>query len=169
MLEDIKSRYYHVKDWFKNCCNKNHFKTVWKTFCARPWDYSETYEVLKLRLIETKEYFKKTDIITAESSERIVKEIDLALSIYDIVSGDKSAGHFEYVFDSSIDDIPYSTSFNRLQYVPERYVNLRNADRFAKNDIMKEYYKKCPNELYEDKARKLFWRMMEQYSQNWWD
>lgn len=169
MFYKLKHAYYNIKDWFRNCCNRQHFKTVWKTLCARPWDYSETYEVLKFRLIETREYFKKTNIITKESSERIVKEIDLALSLYDIISGEKSAGHFEYEFDHMIDDIPYSTALNRLHYVPERYVNLRNADRFARNDVMKAYYQKCPNELYEDKARKLFWRVMEQYLQNWWD
>ena len=173
MFESIKSIYYQVKDWFRTCCNKQHFKTVWKTLWARPWDYSETYDVLKYRLIETCEYFKKSDIIVKESADKIVKEIDLALSLYDIISGDKSAGHFEYCWDPNVDEdkeiIKYTSSLNRLKYVPERYVNLKNSDRFARNGVMKEYYQKCPNELYEDKARKLFWRVMEQYSQNWWD
>ena len=173
MFEGLKSTYYNTKDWFRNCCNKNHFKTVWKTFRARPWEYSETYDVLKYRLIETREYFKKTDIITKESANKIVKEVDLALSLYDIISGEKSAGHFEYCWDPYVDEykepLVYTSSLDRLKYIPERYVNLRNADRFARNEVIKEYYKKCPNELYEDKAKKLFWRVIEQYSQNWWD
>ena len=168
MFESIKSIYYQVKDWFKTCCNKNHFKTVWKTLLARPWDYSETYDVLKYRLIETREYFKKTNIIIKESADEIVKEINLALSLYDIISGEKSAGHWEYEWNSDFSK-ETCNPLNRLIYVPERYVNLRNATRFARNEIIKEYYQKCPNELYEDKARKLFWRVMEQYSQNWWD
>ena len=169
MFYKLKHAYYNTKDWFRNCCNIQHFKTAWKTLLARPWDYSETYEVLKYRLIETREYFKRTDIIVKESADRIVKEIDLALSLYDIISGEKSAGHWEYEW--KIDDVydPDKGSLYRLKYTPERYVNLRNADRFSSNEVIRKYYQKCPNELYEDKARKLFWRVMEQYSQNWWD
>ena len=87
MFYKLKHVYYNTKDWFRNCCNRHHFKTVWKTLFARPWDYSETYEVLKYRLIETREYFKRTNIIVEDDAKRIVKEIDLALSLYDIISG----------------------------------------------------------------------------------
>lgn len=173
MFYKLKHAYYNTKDWFRNCCNRQHFKTVWKTLFARPWDYSETYEVLKYRLIETREYFKKTNIIVEDDAKRIVKEIDLALSLYDIISGEKSAGHWEYEWDDDFKpfDANETTNkpLNRLKYTPEKYVNLRNSYRFTNNDVMSAYYQKCPNELYEDKARKLFWRVMEQYSQNWWD
>lgn len=173
MFEILKSRYYHLKDWFRNCCNKQHFRTVWAAIKNRPWDYAETYDVLKHRLIETRAYFIKSDIIAKESIDKIVKELDLALSLYDIMSGEKSAGHWEYEWDDEF--APFNANettnkpLNRLKYIPERYVNLRNSYRFTNNDVMKTYYKKCPNELYEEKARRLFWKVMAQYSQNWWD
>lgn len=166
LLYNIKSVYYNIKDWFRNCFNKNHFKTVWYTFLAKPWDHSFTYEVLKYRLIETREYFKKTNIIDKESADEIVREIDLALSLYDIMSDQKSAGHWEYT-DAVDETIP---AIERMVYIPDRYVNIRNAHRFFAHQHIIDYCKeRSPSYLYEEKARKLFWRVIEQYSQNWCD
>lgn len=166
MFYRLKQTYYNIKDWFRNCFNRQHFKTVWTTFLAKPWDYSFTYDVLKCRLVESLRYFERTNIITEGDRDRIVRQIKLALSLYDIMSGEKSAGEFVIATPPERLENP---SIDPIKYVQTRHVNLRNTDRFAKNAVMKEYYQKCPNELYVDKATKLFWRCMEQYSQNWWD
>lgn len=170
MFYELKRKYYSIKDWFRNCFNKHHFKTVWAAFKNRPWDYAETYDVLKHRLIEQREYFKKSDIIVQESIDKIVSQLDLALSLYDIMSGEVSAGHWEYEWNERVNENGSSSnSLNRMQYVAERYVNTRNRHRFSNHKEVREYYQKCPQELYEEKARRLFWRMMAEHSMNWWD
>lgn len=169
MFYELKSKYYSLKDWFRNCFNKHHFRTVWAAFKNRPWDYAETYDVLKYRLIETRKYFVKSDVIVQESIDKIVRQLDLALSLYDIMSGEISAGHWEYEWNDAINNVSHTGSLSRLQYVPEKYVNLRNRYRFSNHKELIDYYQKCPQELYEEKARRLFWRVMEQYSTNWWD
>ena len=62
MFWKIKDFFREVRCWFRHCFNKQHFKTVWCAFKAHPWDYGFTYDVLRARLVEQYEYFKKSDI-----------------------------------------------------------------------------------------------------------
>lgn len=166
MFYGLKHTYYSIKDWFRNCFNRQHFKTVWAAFLAKPWDYSFTYDVLKCRLVESLKYFKKTEIIPEKDRDEIVRQIKLTLSLYDIMSGEKGAGEFEFVTPAERLENP---SIKPIKYVQTRYVNARNVDRFAVNKSHARMLKQLPSHLYEAKATKLFWRCMEQYSQNWWD
>lgn len=151
-----------IKDWFRNCCNKHHFNTVWATFKAQPYDYYYTNDIMRARLVEILEYFKRTDVISENNKNRVISKITLAISLLDISMGNTD----DYMWkDSNASD----TDPNAI------YVNTKNAYRYysLRDDSDKVYlqnlFKAFPSMLREEKATKLFWRVMYQYSIDWWD
>lgn len=159
MFSRIKDHYYSVKNWFKHCFNKHHFKTVWKTFISYPWDYSYNNDILRCRLVEQYEYFKKSEI--AERNDYTASRIKLAINLYDIMNDDVTAG---YLLPKSIKDF----LIGEHNYVATKYVNVKNAERFVPKEIL-EIYTKYPTFLYEEKAHNLFWKVIMNYSRDWWD
>ena len=163
MFYSIKSFYRSIRAWFRHSCNRNHFKTVWKAFTAYPWDYAYTYDILRSRLVEQYEYLSKSDI--AVGNEQRAKRIKLAIDLYDIMSGKESAGHFEIITPQERLE---TQSKDVVKYTQTRYVNTRNAHRFLHPTVIKNYggYTEY---LYEEKAHRLFWRIMAENSRDWWD
>lgn len=152
----------NIKDWFRNCCNKHHFKTVWSAFTAQPYDYYYTNDIMKARLIETLEYFKRTDVISENDKNRVISKITLAISLLDISMGNTDECMWK---DSNAPDTDPTAI----------YVNTKNAYKYygIRNDNDKEHlqnlFKTFPSMLREEKATKLFWKVMYQYSLEWWD
>ena len=154
--------YNGIIDWFRNCCNKHHFKMVWAAFKAQPYDCYYTNDIIRARLVEELEYFKRSDVITENDKNRIISKITLAISLLDITMG-------------NIDDCMYKDS-NATDTDPSAiYVNTKNAYRYyaIRDDSDKPHlqylFKEFPDVLREEKANKLFWDIMYQYSINWWD
>lgn len=151
-----------IKDWFRNCCNKQHFKTVWSAFTAQPYDYYYTNDIMRARLVEILEYFKRTDVITENDKNRIISKITLAISLLDISMGNNDECMWK---DSNAPD----TDPNAI------YVNTKNAYKYyaIRDDSDKVYlqnlFKAFPSMLREEKATKLFWKVIYQYSIEWWD
>jgi hypothetical protein len=117
---------------------------------------------MRARLVETLEYFKRTDVITENNKNRIISKITLAISLLDISTG-------------NIDDCMYKDS-NAPDTDPTAiYVNTKNAYRYYpimdKSDKkhLQYLFKMFPGMLHEEKATKLFWKVMYQYSIEWWD
>lgn len=137
----------------KQYFNKNHLKTVWRTFKAKPYDYGYTYDILRHRLVEHCEYFKKSNI--SADSKYIKDRIELVLRLYDIMMGDNGAGKF---VGGLLD----------ANYVATKYVNTKNAHRFGPKGC-EETFNRFPTFLYEEKAYQLFWKIMNHNSRNWWD
>lgn len=162
MFYSIKSFYRSIRAWFRHCFNLNHFRTVWKAFTAYPWDYAYTYDILRARLVEQYEYLSKSDI--AEGNEYRASRIKTAIKLYDIMTGEDTAGHFEFVTPQERLE---NQSKDVVKYVQTKYVNTRNIGRFL--DTRLEHFEFFPQYLYEEKAHKLFWRIMDEYSRGWWD
>ena len=154
--------YNGIIDWFRNCCNKYHFRMVWAAFKAQPYDFFYTNDIIRARLVEVLEYFKRTDVITENDKNRIISKIALAISLLDITMG-------------NIDDCMYKDS-NAPDTDPTAiYVNTKNAYRYyairddSDKPCLQCLFKEFPSVLREEKANKLFWDIMNQYSINWWD
>ena len=145
MIWRIKRFYYDIVDWFKYCCNKRHFKTVWQAFIGRPYDYGYTYSIIRCRLKEHLKYFKSTKVINKEDAEYITSKIQLAINLLDITT-------------SNIETTP-------------TYENLNNAYRYFPDCDEQTILalKAIPGFMSEVKANVLFWKVMSKYSNEWWD
>lgn len=163
MFWRIKDLYNNIRCWFKYCCNRNHFKTIWESFKAFPWDHGYTYDIIRARLVEQYEYFKTSTI--AEGNPYRASRIKLAINIYDIMVGTNEAGHFEII---TPEERLQNNSKDVVKYIQTRYVNTKNAHRFL-HPVIIENYGGYTQYLYEEKAQRLFWRIMQENSRGWWD
>lgn len=146
----IKGFYYTVRSWFKyNFFNKNWHKIRKSVNHARPWDYGYWQETLYHYLEYQTAYFEKTQFFVGW--ERVVKELRLCKSLLEIMMEKRS-----------ISDYSGTPKMNV-------YVNTRNAGRFIQREDAD--YSKCmwKEELYIRKATRLFYKILEEKSRNWWD
>lgn len=146
----IKDFYYTVISWFKyNFFNKNWHKIRKSVNRARPWDYGYWQETLYHYLEYQADYFEKSQHFVGW--ERAVKEIRLCKSLLEIMMEKRS-----------ISDYSGTPKMNV-------YVNTRNAGRFIQREDAD--YSKCmwKEELYIRKATRLFYKILEEKSRNWWD
>ena len=146
----IKGFYYTVRSWFKyNFFNKNWHKIRKSVNHARPWDYGYWQETLYHYLEYQADYFEKSQHFVGW--ERVVKELRLCKSLLEIMMEKRS-----------ISDYSGTPKMNV-------YVNTRNAGRFIQREDAD--YSKCmwKEELYIRKATRLFYKILEEKSRNWWD
>ena len=146
----IKGFYYTVRSWFKyNFFNKNWHKIRKSVNRARPWDYGYWQETLYHYLEYQADYFEKSQHFVGW--ERVVKELRLCKSLLEIMMEKRS-----------ISDYSGTPKMNV-------YVNTRNAGRFIQREDAD--YSKCmwKEELYIRKATRLFYKILEEKSRNWWD
>jgi hypothetical protein len=117
---------------------------------------------MRARLVEVLEYFKKTDVITENDKNRIISKITLAISLLDIMMGNDDERMYK---DSNAPDTDQTAI----------YVNTKNAYKYyaIRDDSDKKHleylFKTFPSWLREEKANKLFWKVMYHYSIDWWD
>ena len=151
MWYKIEDLYYNIKSWFKyNLFNKNWHKIRKSVNRARPWDYTYWQETLYHYLEYQADYFEKSQHFVGW--ERAVKEIRLCKSLLEIVMEKR-------------DLLDFSCDRPKLKI----YVNTRNAKRFISSenaDMIKAIWQL---ELYERKANRLLYKILEERSRNWWD
>ena len=151
MWYKIEDLYYTVRSYFKyNFFNKNWHKILKSVNRARPWDYGYCQETLYHYLEYQADYFEKSQHFVGW--ERAVKEIRLCKSLLEIVMEKR-------------DLLDFSCDRPKLKI----YVNTRNAKRFISDenaDMIKAIWQL---ELYERKANRLLYKILEERSRNWWD
>jgi hypothetical protein len=146
-----KDIYYGVKSWFKyNLFNKNWHKIRKSVNQAKPWDYAYWQETLYHYLEYQAAYFEKAQFFVGW--ERAVKEIRLCKSLLEIVMEKR--------------DI---SDFSSLKPTMKIYVNTRNAKRFISYEGADMTRAMWQVELYERKANRLLYRILEERSRTWWD
>ena len=151
MWYKIEDLYYTIRSWFKyNFFNKNWHKIRKSVNQARPWDYGYWQETLYHYLEYQADYFENSQHFVGW--ERAVKEIRLCKSLLEIVMGKRDLSDF--------------TGDNPKMKV---YVNTRNAKRFIPYEGIDMTKAIGQVELYERKANRLLYKILEERSRNWWD
>lgn len=147
----IKDFYYTVRSWFKyNFFNKNWHKIRKSINQARPWDYGYWQETLYHYLEYQAAYFENSHRFVGW--ERAVKDIRLCKSLLEIVMEKRDLSDFS-------GDKPKM----------KIYVNTRNTKRFIQYEDADMTKAMWQLELYERKAKRLLYRILEEKSRNWWD
>ena len=151
MWYKIEDFYYTIRSWFKyNFINKNWHKIRKSVNCARPWDYGYWQETLYHYLEYQADYFENSRRFVGW--ERAVKDIRLCKSLLEIVMEKRDLSDFS-------DDKPKM----------KIYVNTRNAKRFIQYEDADMTKAMWQLELYERKANRLLYKILEERSRNWWD
>ena len=151
MWYKIEDLYYTIRSWFKyNFFNKNWHKIRKSVNQARPWDYGYWQETLYHYLEYQADYFETSQHFVGW--ERAVKEIRLCKSLLEIVMEKRDLSDFT-------GDTPKM----------KIYVNTRNAKRFIPYEGIDMTKAIGQVELYERKANRLLYKILEERSRNWWD
>lgn len=147
-IEEIT--YYYsskVKDWFWNfkcfCRNiKNYWGILWKD-CN--FDYYYLEDLILHKLVLMSEYFKTARI--AYDSEKVYHQINFAIRIGNIAFKDKYEGQY----------VNLGTYKKYFPFVKETEIF---------DDYLMGMFKE---ELRRAKAKRIFYKILERYSQTWWD
>ena len=150
MWYKIEDLYYTIKSYFKyNFFNKNWHKIRKSVNQARPWDYGYWQETLYQYLEYQADYFETHQCFVG--CERVIRDIRLCKSLLEIVMEKRDLSDFS-------GDNP------KLKI----YVNTRNAKRFIQYEGIDMTKTTWQLELYERKANRLLYRILEEKSRNWW-
>lgn len=160
--------------------------TLWKD---HDFDFAFLWIIERKKIQRMKKYFETHDYI---DTKEILKYINLALTLLDIMIEDKSCLVFKTL--TVKDSIDEKTSLADVllgnanwYYEFSNYVNLNNAKRFFKGfgyDETQKRIDKCKNmpyerackeesyildELYKEKAKHLYYKIMMEKLETWWD
>lgn len=168
-----KERYKDVRHWFRVCARfKSHWKLVnYVLFHCYPWDFYYFMELQKLWIDKSNEYFKHFDYCDEDKKAEILKYQRICSRLIDIITENYNDLKW-WDFDEETHKI-----------TPKIHINMRNSYRFpyrgidpqTGNDVWNctEMYKNdngaCKVEYYKIKAKYLYFKIIKDYADNWWD
>lgn len=166
----VQDWYRSIRYWFKTCFNMAHFRYVKAVLFSYPFSYS--YEVEKYQLLDYLHYFKNGKYITQDAYDRKCMEIQRCLNVLKIVNNEVDTfeynGNFKFIPNPDMPET-YTLNSDDVEYVCKVKVNTKNIRRFVKNEKSIEFILKRPHELYEIKARYLYFKLKGFYCDDWWD
>ena len=164
-LDECTRPYYYMvrkwsdlKCWCKHNLNRYHWKTVKKAWCGYPFDYNYMLDLQQAKFEEMYNYFQNSDIVA--DAHMIRRDLKLIIKLLKIIREEELC----FTYDINGD------SFKRGQYRCLVNVNLNNIDRFVKNEKEKKFIKeKMQHELYIYKAKNLYYKLLMNRLETWWD
>lgn len=168
----IKDCYLSTRCWFKVCFNKPHFKLMKQAMVSYPFDFSYIYELERCQLLDMLNYFEHADFITKEAYERKKMQLRRVLGVLDIVCGNVDTFEYQGQYKFIENDNPpntYTIDNSNVKYICKVKVNLNNINRFVKHKEAIKFYMNHPHEVYELKAKRLYYKLKEHYIEDWWD
>lgn len=159
----IKRFYEDITCWFRYNFNKKKWNLVKNSITDYPFDYCYIWNLEKCKLEEILYYFENNCHI--ENNNDIIKEIKLALVLLQIIIDD---GYTLYSYESNMEIKDNDVIFVPNKYKCNIYVNTNNYYRFV-NEKYKEFYEKYPHNLYVEKAKYLYYKLLNNKIRNWWD
>lgn len=179
-MKSIKRKLEEIHTWWKYCVNKIRLHYLKKyLFDNYPWDYGYLYELQEGWLEEALAYYgtQYKDLLETDADLKDkVRWISIAYSLVRIILERDNLYHVVGRYDS--------TDYNDYTIVPDVYVNLRNKRCFkyrcanwgqtnANNIPVYKYddklYEVSPIDLYQQKAKYLYHKIMYEHSDSWWD
>lgn len=164
----VESWWNNIRGWFCDNWNKYHYKTVKTAFNFRPWDFQHILYLEEASINEMIHYFDNNQTMVDEQYNNIVRSLRWAKSCIHIMNNDSDYFTYEY---HTIKEFDLEKSISAYRYLGPR-LNKRNASRFFNKKILESNLFKKGNmdhELYVEKARRLYYRIRERYTDYWWD
>jgi hypothetical protein len=148
-----------------------HWKVIKEAYTGQPWDFCFILDLERAKLEEMEHYFRYHG--TAENHIEVSNKIALMIKMLDIFTERTEIASYTVEGDEFLETDP-ETGLSQLNDSKVKYeclvnVNLRNIDRFIKNESEKKYCLEHPDELYRIKAHRLYERMRYEWLETFWD
>ena len=161
--------YYSIRYFFKHTLGKHHMDVVKTAFKGDPWDEGYLLELEYAKIKEMREWHKEKGRYVGV--EFTVRDMDICLSLLEIMMGKRSLFHIEgkLLSEKTGEDGMYRVVESPdFKCVTDVYVNARNADRFV-TEKTKDFYIGNLDELYKLKARHLYHKIRADREERWWE
>lgn len=145
----MKNIYYRIQQWISTNFTRTRFNVIKKAIADPPYDSYYLLALEKAKLEEMRAYFKSIKFFDHTID---IKWISICISLLEII----------------MEDDPFNPE------CPAR-VNVNNMMRFyriAPNvsiEEVREFAIKHPNDLRILKAKHLYYKIREEYTERWWD
>lgn len=164
-IDKPKEIYGDIRHWFKTCAKyRSHWKFgVYSLFHCYPWDFSYFLESQYYWLNKSQEYFNDKCYCSEEKLYEINRYQRICIGLIEIILDKRK--YWDYDFE------------NKKSIMLVRY-NLKNKHRFLYEgvDIKGNYHYPCteiyeenPEEYYKYKAKYLYFKILREKADNWWD
>ena len=159
-----KERYKDIRHWCKTC---GKYKQHWKfaSYCmfhCYPWDQDFLLRLQYEWLKKSQVYFNDHAYCSEDKLKDINKYQRICINLLEIMLNIRDYWDYDNKEKGVIMKIPY---------------NIKNKDRFPYrgidfegNECMStDMYKDNPDEYYKYKAKYLYFKILRDYSEEWWD
>lgn len=173
LIDKPKDIYLTIKHWFYCNWNKEHWTLVKYAITSYGYDYAYLYELIEAQIEKQVKWFSKHQRMVDEQYNQITKSLRWAKYCIHVINNDSDLYHFEGGRDFLEENCSVCKTVESLPtYVYDGpYVNIKNINRFINTDKKDIYcfWIEHKDILYTEKCKNLFWKIMQQYSELWWD
>lgn len=141
------------------------YKTIWND---RNWDFQYTYEILREKIKFQKEYFQKSQLVLGWEDQ--VKQLAFCERILNRLIEDDytTQAYTEQLETRIVETVKETTILNGEEKTVWRLVDNRPKEIQEKEDkIMRDSW--AWEEHWKERDKKLLYKMLEKYSEEWWD
>ena len=159
-----KKIYKDIRHWYYTCAvYLDHWKNVnYNMFHCFPWDNSYFLKSQYYWIKKSLSYFENNPWCSEDKTEEIIRYQKICLGLLEIMLDIRD--FWDYDCDNH----------NVKMKV---YYNIKNKHRFpyrgisidGKSSMTTQMYDHNPDEFYKAKAKYLYYKILRDYSENWWD
>ena len=175
-----KSAYRTVYHWLYCNFNKYHWRLIKQAFVTYPWDGGFILELEERQIDKQLHWFKHHQLMVDEQYNEIMRSLKWAKHCIHVLNNETDYFHFdgnvEYGPVKQVGDSNMGLSEIKTDKLIYRYdgpyVNKRNAKRFLNKALLESNIFKSGNydhEYYMAKARHIYYKVRERYTDYWWD
>lgn len=135
----MKKLLIDIKHWFLFITKRKSIKLVKESLVSYPYDWVYFLNLQKVKLEQMLEYFTFSQVC---DNNQIIKYIKICINLIDIITDNN--------------------------YVKPSYINYNNMHRFI-SPVHTDYYKDFQCEYYAEKAKALYFNILNNKLFTWWD
>lgn len=155
------SIFTNIKHWIDYIFKRKSLKLIREACVSYPYDWTYLLELNRVKYEQMIEYFEASNI--TGSSPRICRDLRICINLIDIIT-EKTE-----LVDNDTTGIldPYYLE-NRKTRKINRKVNYKNIDRFIPEQHI-DFYKDFEDEYYIEKAKHLYFKILNDKLFTFWD
>lgn len=150
-----------IKHWIDYIFKRKSLKLIREACVSYPYDWTYLLELNRVKYEQMIEYFENSNI--TDSSPRICRDLRICINLIDIIT-EKTE-----LVDNDTTGIldPYYLENRKTRQIT-RKVNYKNIDRFIP-ERHQEFYKDLEDEYYIEKAKHLYFKILNDKLFTFWD
>ena len=174
-IDSFGSKLREAWYWVRIHTKKRFLRVLKATLESYPFDSSYLLVIEQAKINEIADYMELNQRF--EGWEYVVRDLRLCSRLIDILRNETDYFHFDGGFNfvpSDYKDENGESCYELVQSPDFKYncdvrVNLKNIDRFARNEAERRIFERQPHELYLRKARALYHKIRLEREEEWWD